>query len=76
MALLPYPGRMRLALQIGRRSRGPPAPVLKRISALRPVAMLELAPGKVPAPAPMEPVQVAGARARVAAAAGTAPNRC
>lgn len=70
--VLPYPGRMRLALEWAPLAR-PLVPVLKRISALRPVAaMLELAPGKVPAPAPMEPVQVAGARARVALLQGCA----
>ncbi len=70
--VLPYPGRMRLALEWAPLAR-PLVPVLKRFGPLKPLAaMLELAPAKVPAPAPAIPVRVAGARARVALLQGCA----
>ena len=48
-AVLPYPGRFRLALSLARLGK-PLGPLLKRIPALRPFgAMLELAPTTLPA---------------------------
>ncbi|OYU35252.1 glycolate oxidase subunit GlcF [Novosphingobium sp. PASSN1] len=70
--VLPYPGRMRLALEWAPLGR-PLVPLMKRVKVLRPLAaMLELAPARVPAPAPAIPVRVAGAKARVALLQGCA----
>jgi glycolate oxidase iron-sulfur subunit len=70
--VLPYPGRMRLALEWAPLGR-PFVPLMKRIKALQPLAaMLELAPAKVPAPAPSVSTRVAGAKARVALLQGCA----
>nr|WP_237681618.1 glycolate oxidase subunit GlcF [Agrobacterium vitis] len=52
-AVLPYPGRMRVALAFARLGR-PFAPLMERIVALRPMAaMLRLAPQDVPYPSPI-----------------------
>lgn len=70
--VLPYPGRMRFALEWAPLAR-PLVPLLKRVKALRPLAaMLELAPATVPAPAPAVSTRVAGAKARVALLQGCA----
>ena len=70
--VLPYPGRMRLALEWAPLGR-PLVPLMKRVEALRPLAaMLELAPARVPAPAPAPPMRVTGAKARVALLQGCA----
>ncbi|QND49636.1 glycolate oxidase subunit GlcF [Rhizobium lusitanum] len=51
-AVLPYPGRFRLALNLARLAR-PLKGLLKRIPALKPfAAMLDLAPRSIPAPSP------------------------
>jgi glycolate oxidase iron-sulfur subunit len=70
--VLPYPGRMRLALEWAPLGK-PFVPLMKRIKALQPLAaMLELAPAKVPAPAPSVSTRMAGAKARVALLQGCA----
>ena len=70
--VLPYPGRMRLALEWAPLGR-PLVPLMKRVKALRPLAaMLELAPAKVPAPAPVISTRVPVAKARVALLQGCA----
>lgn len=52
-AVLPYPGRFRLALQLARLGR-PFKTVLRRVPALKPfAAMLDLAPRSIPAPSPL-----------------------
>jgi glycolate oxidase iron-sulfur subunit len=51
--VLPYPGRMRVALTLGRFA-APFAPVMEKITALKPLAaMLKLAPKQVPYPSPL-----------------------
>ncbi|MUO78460.1 glycolate oxidase subunit GlcF [Agrobacterium vitis] len=52
-AVLPYPGRMRVALAFSRFGR-PFAPLMERVAALKPMAaMLRLAPQDVPYPSPI-----------------------
>ncbi|MDK4742049.1 glycolate oxidase subunit GlcF [Rhizobium sp. CNPSo 3464] len=52
-AVLPYPGRFRLALQLARMGQ-PFKGLMKRIPGLNPfVAMLDLAPRSIPAPSPL-----------------------
>ncbi|MUZ71600.1 glycolate oxidase subunit GlcF [Agrobacterium vitis] len=52
-AVLPYPGRMRVALAFARFGR-PFAPLMERVAALKPMAaMLRLAPQDVPYPSPI-----------------------
>ncbi|MGV1800325.1 glycolate oxidase subunit GlcF [Agrobacterium vitis] len=52
-AVLPYPGRMRVALAFARLGR-PFAPLMERVAALKPMAaMLRLAPQDVPYPSPI-----------------------
>ncbi|MBX9663417.1 glycolate oxidase subunit GlcF [Novosphingobium sp.] len=70
--VLPYPGRMRLALDLAPLGR-PFLPVMKRIKALRPMAaMVELAPKRVPAPVLVQPQRVARPKGRVALLQGCA----
>lgn len=70
--VLPYPGRMRLALELAPLGR-PFVPILKRIKALRPLAaMVELAPARVPAPVLVQPRRPAHPKARVALLQGCA----
>lgn len=70
--VLPYPGRMRLALEWAPLGR-PLVPLMKRVKALRPLAaMLELAPARVPAPMLVQPRRPTRAKARVALLQGCA----
>ena len=70
--VLPYPGRMRLALELAPLGR-PFVPILKRIKALRPLAaMVELAPARVPAPVLVQPRRPARPKGRVALLQGCA----
>lgn len=70
--VLPYPGRMRLALELAPLGR-PFVPILNRIKALRPLAaMLELAPSRVPAPVLVQPRRPARPKGRVALLQGCA----
>jgi len=70
--VLPYPGRMRLALEWSPLAK-PFKGLLRSMRATRPLAaMLDLAPARLAAPAPMEPVRAAGAKARVALLQGCA----
>lgn len=53
-AVLPYPGRMRVALALSRFGR-PFAPLMDQVKALKPLAaMLRLAPGEIPYPSPLQ----------------------
>ena len=71
-AVLPYPGRFRLALLFAPLGH-PLRPLLRRIRALRPLAaMLDLAPASLPDPAPTPVSRVAGAKGRVALLQGCA----
>lgn len=73
-AVLPYPGRFRLALKLAKIGR-PFAPLLRKVSALKPLAaMLDLAPNAAPPQAGRPAVQasVAGRRGRVAILTGCA----
>ncbi|MCO5733163.1 glycolate oxidase subunit GlcF [Rhizobium sp. SSA_523] len=74
-AVLPYPGRFRLALKLAALGR-PLAPLLKKVEALRPFgAMLDLAPKSVPPAALARSAPVPGAaprRGRVAMLEGCA----
>ncbi|WP_427927985.1 glycolate oxidase subunit GlcF [Agrobacterium cavarae] len=73
-AVLPYPGRFRLALKLAKIGQ-PFAPLLCKVSALKPLAaMLDLAPIAVPPQADRPAVQasVAGRRGRVAILTGCA----
>ncbi|MEH3126405.1 glycolate oxidase subunit GlcF [Agrobacterium cavarae] len=73
-AVLPYPGRFRLALKLAKIGR-PFAPLLRKVSALKPLAaMLDLAPNAAPPRADRPSVQasVAGRRGRVAILTGCA----
>ncbi|MEN0115655.1 MAG: glycolate oxidase subunit GlcF [Agrobacterium cavarae] len=73
-AVLPYPGRFRLALKLAKIGR-PFAPLLRKVSALKPLAaMLDLAPSAAPPQADRPAVQasVAGRRGRVAILTGCA----
>ncbi len=73
-AVLPYPGRFRLALKLAKIGR-PFAPLLRKVSALKPLAaMLDLAPNAAPPQADRPAVQasVAGRRGRVAILTGCA----
>lgn len=71
-AVLPYPGRFRLALDLAALGR-PLAPLLRRVPALRPLAaMLDLAPRGVPAPVGAEAPRVAARQGRVALLQGCA----
>ena len=70
--VLPYPGRMRLALDLAPLGR-PFLPLMKRVKALRPLAaMVELAPGWVPAPVLVQPERMASPKGRVALLQGCA----
>ncbi|KUR72781.1 2-hydroxy-acid oxidase [Novosphingobium fuchskuhlense] len=70
--VLPYPGRMRLALDLAPLGR-PLVPLMKRVKALRPLAaMVELAPARVPAPVLVQPARMAAAKGRVALLQGCA----
>ena len=70
--VLPYPGRMRLALEWAPLAK-PFKGLLRSMAATKALAaMLDLAPVRVPAPTPMEPVRVPGAKARVALLQGCA----
>lgn len=70
--VLPYPGRMRLALELAPLGR-PLVPLMKRVKALRPLAaMVALAPAQVPAPVLVQPARPAGAKGRVALLQGCA----
>ncbi|WP_313059324.1 glycolate oxidase subunit GlcF, partial [Agrobacterium cavarae] len=73
-AVLPYPGRFRLALQLAKIGR-PLAPLLRKVPALKPLAaMLDLAPNAVPPQAdrPAVHASVAERRGRVAILTGCA----
>lgn len=73
-AVLPYPGRFRLALKLAKIGR-PFAPLLRKVSALKPLAtMLDLAPTAVPPQAdrPAVHASVAERRGRVAILTGCA----
>lgn len=73
-AVLPYPGRFRLALKLAKIGR-PFAPLLRKVSALKPLAaMLGLAPNAVPPQAdrPVVHASVAERRGRVAILTGCA----
>lgn len=71
-AVLPYPGRMRLALEMAPLGR-PFVPLMKRIKALRPLAaMVDLAPARVTAPVLVQPARPASAKGRVALLQGCA----
>lgn len=70
--VLPYPGRMRLALDLAPLGR-PFLPLMKRVKALRPLAaMVELAPERVPAPVLVQPERMASPKGRVALLQGCA----
>ncbi|KPF89524.1 glycolate oxidase subunit GlcF [Novosphingobium sp. AAP93] len=70
--VLPYPGRMRLALELAPLGR-PLVPLMKRLKALRPLAaMVALAPARVPAPVLVQPARRADAKGRVALLQGCA----
>ena len=70
-AILPYPARFRMALQLARLAR-PMAPVLARVKMLRPAAaMLNLAPAALPPPAVLSS-SPQGARGRVVLMQGCA----
>jgi glycolate oxidase iron-sulfur subunit len=70
--VLPYPERMRLALDLAPLGR-PFLPLMKRVKALRPMAaMVELAPKQVPAPVLVQPQPVASPKGRVALLQGCA----
>lgn len=70
--VLPHPKRFRLALALAPLGR-PLQPLLRRSAALRPLAaMLDLAPRRVPAPAPAEAPTVPLRRGRVALLQGCA----
>ncbi|EKF20649.1 glycolate oxidase subunit GlcF [Nitratireductor pacificus] len=73
--VLPYPGRFRTALRLARFGR-PLAPLLRRVAALAPfAAMLDLAPSRIPAARPAEPIAAEGARrGRVALLTGCAQS--
>ncbi|WP_421852994.1 glycolate oxidase subunit GlcF [Novosphingobium sp.] len=71
-AVLPYPGRMRLALELAPLGR-PFVPLMQRIKALRPLAaMVSLAPARVPAPVLVQPERLAAPKGRVALLQGCA----
>ena len=71
-ALLPYPGRFRLALALARLGR-PLAPLLARVRALEPVAaMLALAPGALPGAVPAASATLPAPCGRVALLQGCA----
>ena len=71
-ALLPYPGRFRIALALARLVR-PLAPMIDRAAALRPLAaMLALAPTRVPPKPSAAPANVPAPRGRVALLQGCA----
>jgi glycolate oxidase iron-sulfur subunit len=71
-AVLPYPGRFRLALGLARLAR-PAAPLIGRIKALKPLAaMLALAPRTVPPAVESRSSAVPGRRGRVALLQGCA----
>ncbi|MFY9349958.1 glycolate oxidase subunit GlcF [Sphingobium sp.] len=71
-AVLPYPGRFRLALALAPLAR-PLGPLFARVAALRPLAaMLTLAPRALSTRARGEDSRVAGARGRVALMQGCA----
>lgn len=73
-AVLPYPGRFRLALQLAKIGR-PFAPLLRKVSALRPLAaMLDLAPNAAPPQADRPAVHASAAakQGRVAILTGCA----
>lgn len=64
-AILPHPGRFRLALRLARLAR-PLAPLLDRSPALRPLAaMLTLAPRNPPSVPIVESTPMAGAKGRI-----------
>lgn len=70
--VLPYPGRMRLALDLAPLGR-PFLPLMKRVKALRPLAaMVELAPERVSAPVLVQPQYMASPKGRVALLQGCA----
>ncbi|WP_298194740.1 glycolate oxidase subunit GlcF [Novosphingobium sp.] len=70
--VLPYPGRMRLALDLAPLGR-PFLPLMKRVKAFRPLAaMVELAPKRVPAPVLVQPQHMASPKGRVALLQGCA----
>ncbi|KQM35538.1 2-hydroxy-acid oxidase [Rhizobium sp. Leaf68] len=73
-AVLPYPGRFRLALKLAKIGQ-PLAPLLRKVSALKPLAaMLDLAPNAAPPQAdrPAVHASVAEKRGRVAILTGCA----
>ncbi|MBU6449996.1 MAG: glycolate oxidase subunit GlcF [Rhodospirillales bacterium] len=71
-AILPYPARFRLALQLARLVR-PIAPVLARVRMLRPAAaMLNLAPAALPPQASLTTTNAHGPRGRVVLMQGCA----
>lgn len=70
--VLPYSGRMRLALDLAPLGR-PFLPLMKRVKALRPLAaMVELAPARVPAPVLVQLQHMASPKGRVALLQGCA----
>lgn len=70
--VLPYPGRMRLALDLAPLGR-PFLPLMKRVKAMRPLAaMVDLAPKRVPAPMLVQPQPLANRKGRVALLQGCA----
>lgn len=71
-AVLPHPGRFRLALMFAPLGR-PLLPLLRSVPALRPLAtMLELAPANLPDAVPMQDSRVLCAKGRVALLQGCA----
>lgn len=71
-AILPYSGRFRWAIRFARLAR-PFGALLRSIPALKPlVAMLDLAPGDVPAPVAARSTRIANATGRVALLEGCA----
>lgn len=71
-AVLPYPERFRWALAFAPLAK-PFEPLLRSIGALKPLAaMLELAPARVPAPAPAQSTRLPQAKGRVALLQGCA----
>lgn len=71
-AILPYPARLRAALQLARLAR-PLAPFLGRVKMLRPAAaMLKLAPARLPPQASLTTTNAHGPRGRVVLMQGCA----
>jgi len=70
--VLPYPGRMRLALELAPLGR-PFVPLMKRIKALRPLAaMVALAPARVPQAVVVQAARLAAPKGHVALLQGCA----